>query len=130
MNTKSLSMILGAILVGAFFLAWFSYMGMGASGLDMVTAKGGDWQRYLILLIPLSGLLLFLGAMNNGNYILGRGLLTWLPLLTLIYILIVSPVIKGVAFGDVFKALGKGYGIGLCITLGTSIVLAFYNPKG
>lgn len=130
MNRKILTIVLAIALIVSFFLPFFSFLGMGMSGYDMVFSKGGtDWQRYLLLLIPLSGLLLLLGAINNGNYIVGRGLLSWLPLLTLIYILLVSPLIKGAAFGDVFKALGKAYGTGLWIGIVASLVLAFYNPK-
>ena len=64
-----------------------------------------------------------------GNYILSRGLLCWLPLLALIFTIIISPLIDGAAFGDVFKNIGKGYGIGMWLTLAASLLLAFYNPK-
>lgn len=128
MDRKTLTIILAVALIGSFFLPYFSFGGAGISGLDTVTAKGGNWEKYLILLIPLSGLLLLLGELNN-NYVLGRGLLTWLPLLTLIFIIFISPLIKGVAFGDIFKYIGKGYGAGLWITIGASLVLAFYNPS-
>jgi hypothetical protein len=32
------------------------------------------------------------------------------------------------SFGDVFKNFGKGFGIGLWVTLVSSLVLAIYNP--
>lgn len=130
MDRKTLTLVLAVALIGSFFLAYFSLFGQGISGFDMATSKGGDWQKYLMLLIPISGVLLLLGELNNGNYFISRSILSWLPLLTLLYLLLVSPIIKGAAIGDVFKALGKGYGIGLWIALASSLVLAFYNPKG
>ena len=134
MDKKTLNIVLGAALLGSFFLAYFSFFGQSISGYDMVfTGDGGGegaWKKYLMLLIPLTGLLLLVGAFNSGNSILPRGLLSVLPLLTLLYILIVDPLIDGREIGDIFKALGKGYGIGLWISIGASIVLAFYQPKG
>ena len=43
--------------------------------------------------------------------------------------MIAAPLINGVAIGDVFKGLGKGFGIGLWIAVAASVVLAFYQPK-
>lgn len=128
MDRKTLTIILAVALIGSFFLPFYSFGGVGISGLDTVTAKGGNWEKYILLLIPLSGLLLLLGELNN-NYVLPRGLLTWLPLLTVLFILFVNPLIKGAAFGDIFKYIGKGYGAGLWITIAASLVLAFYNPR-
>lgn len=129
MDKKMLSIILGVVLLGCFFLAYFSLFGVGVSGYDMVFSSGGDWTKYILLLIPIAGLLLLVGALNNGNYMLGRNLLSWLPLLAILFMLIVSPLINGMAIGDIFKALGKGYGIGLWITIAAAVILAFYNPK-
>ncbi len=133
MDKKTLNIILGAALLGSFFLAYFSFFGKSISGYDMVFGAGGGgneaWKKYLLLLIPLTGLLLLVGALNNGNSILPRGLLCVLPLLTLLYILIVDPLIGGRDIGDIFKALGKGYGVGLWITIVSSILLVFIQPK-
>ncbi len=129
MDKKMLTIILAVILIGCFFLAYFSFFGTDVSGYDLVFKGGGDWQKYILLLIPLSGVLLLIGALNNDNYPLGRNLLCWLPLLTILYTVLISPVIEGAAIGDVFKALGKGYGIGLWITIAASLVLALYNPR-
>ena len=130
MDRKMFTIILAIVLIGCFFLPYWSFMGMNVSGFDSVKASGGSWQKYILLLIPLSGVLLLIGAVNNENYPLGRNLLCWLPLLTVLYTIIVSPLIEGVGFGDIFKMIGKGYGIGWWITIAASLVLAFYNPKG
>lgn len=133
MDKKILTIVLSVVLIGCFFLAYFSFMGNGISGYDLVFSGGSggssDWEKYLLLLIPLSGVLLLIGALNNGNYIGGRGIWSWLPLLAVLYFIIVGPIVHGRAIGDVFKAIGKAYGIGLWITIGASLILAFYNPK-
>ena len=131
MNRKIVTIVLAVILIGCFFLPYVSLMGFNVSGYDSVFSGGGggDWKKYIPLLIPLSGLFLLIGALNNGNYILGRGLWAWLPLLTLLYMIIGQPLIDGVEFGDIFKTIGKGYGIGLWITIGAALVLAVYNPR-
>jgi hypothetical protein len=129
MDKKMLTIILAVVLIGCFFLPYWSGMGMSVSGLDSVTGQGGNWQKYIFLLIPLSGVMLLIGALNNGNYPGGRAIWTWLPLLTVLYVLIVKPLIDGAAIGDIFKMIGKGYGIGWWITIAASLVLALYNPK-
>lgn len=128
MDRKTLTIILAVALIGSFFLPYFSIFGTNVSGLDTVTAKGAGWERYVLLLIPLSGLLLLLGELNN-SYVIPRSLLTWLPLLALLFMMIINPLIKGAAFGDIFKTLGKGYGFGLWITIAASLALAFYQPR-
>lgn len=134
MDKKMLTIILAVVLIGCFFLAYFSMGGISISGYDLVFSGGsggkGDWEKYILLLIPISGILLLIGAVNNGNYIGGRAIWAWLPLLAVIYLILAGPLIHGRAIGDIFKAIGKGYGIGLWITIAASLVLAFYNPKG
>ena len=121
MDKKILTIVLAIVLIGCFFLA---YLGP-ASGLDLVKVKMFGWERFVLLLIPLSGVLLLVGALNNGNYPLGRNLLCWLPLLAVIFWIVGMPLING---GDI-GAMIKTVGIGLWITAGASLVLAFYNPK-
>jgi hypothetical protein len=129
MDRRMFTIIMAIILIGCFFLPYVSYMGMSVSGFDMVKAPGGSWEKYIPVLIPLSGLMLLIGAVNNGNYPLGRPLWAWLPLLTLLFWILVKPMIDGMKIGDVFKTVGEGYGIGLWITIGAALALAFYNPR-
>ena len=124
MDKKMLTIVLSVVLIGCFFLPYFKFMGAGASGYDIVFSGGGNWEKYLMLLIPVPALLLLIGALNNGNYIGGRTLWAWLPLLTILYHLI-RMVVEGAAVGDLVKVIG----IGLWISLAASLILAFYNPK-
>jgi hypothetical protein len=126
MNKKMLSIVLGAVLVGCFFLPYFSFFGMGISGFDTVFKGGADgsWEKYVLLLIPISGVMLLVGALNNGNYIGGRAIWCWLPLLTVLF-WIIRLVVEGAPFGDLFKL----FGVGFYITIAAAIVAAFYNPK-
>jgi hypothetical protein len=126
MDKKMFSIIMAILLIVAFFLSWAG----GTSGFDMVKS-GGDlfWEFYLLALIPLSGLMLLVGALNNGKYPGGRSLWAWLPLLTIIFFLLIFPLMHGQKFGDIIKSLGKDYGIGLWLTIVGSLLLAFYNPR-
>ena len=126
MGKKILTIILAAVLIGCFFLDYWG----GASGYDLVfKTPGNDWQKYISLLIPVSGAMLLIGALNNGNYIIARAIWALIPLLTILYLFIGYPLINGKAIGEIFKELGKGYGIGLWVTIGASLVLAFYHPR-
>lgn len=126
MAKKMLTIILALALIGCFFLDY----GGGVSGYDMVfKMPGNDWQKYIPLLIPVSGALLLIGALNNGNYFISRFIWSLVPLLTILYLFIGAPLMNGAAIGDIFKGLGKGYGIGLWVTIGASLVLAFYHPR-
>ena len=127
MDKKTLTIGLAIALLIAFFLPYYSGFAGKASGFDIVKGPG-DWETYVLILIPLSAVLLLVGALN-GNYPLSRNLLCWLPLLTVLFLLILNPLIQGVKFEYIFKAIGKGYGVGLWVTIVTSVVLAFYNPK-
>ena len=133
MDRKMLTLILGLALAGCFFLPYFDVGFLGKySGFNAVFPKGGGgegWERYVWLLIPVAGVLLVFGALSNENYFLGRGFLSWLPLLALIFNLIISRLLHKEAIGDILKTLGKGYDIGLWITIGASLILAFYNPR-
>ena len=125
MDRKTFTIVLALALIVCFFLAYFSFMGASISGYDFVFGKGmTGWERYVILLIPISGLLLLIGALT-GNYIGGRGLWAWLPLLAVLFLLIIKPLIDGAGL----KGIGQGYGIGLWITIVAALLLALYNPR-
>src|SRR5436190_23070906 len=120
MNTRTLTIILAVALVGCFFLPYVSVGGFSASGYDSVFKMPGNWQKYIPALIPLSGILLLIGAANNGNYPLGRNLLAWLPLLTVIYMLVIDPLlIHKQSIGDMIKVVGYG----LWISVAAAVVL-------
>ncbi|MBS1759536.1 MAG: hypothetical protein JST23_05360 [Bacteroidetes bacterium] len=94
-----------------------------------MATKGNSWEGYVLFLIPLSGLMLLIGGLNNGNYPLGRSLWTILPLLGILFMIIGEPIIQGQGISDVFSALGKGYGIGLWLSIIAAIAALAYTPK-
>ena len=136
MDKKVFSIILGLAFVVCFFLP--TMVGPNGSGsmLDFVKYNAGSRLdfldqlfKYIWILFPLSGLMLLLGALNNGKYPGGRSMWVWLPFLAILYVVIIYPLIKGVAIGDIFKSIGKGWGIGYWIALVASIIGIAYNPR-
>jgi hypothetical protein len=132
MDRKVLSILLGLALLVSFFLPYLDFGGSTASGLDIVKNAGESRDpvmTYIWLIFPLSGLMLLIGALNNGNYPGGRALWLWLPLLALIFILFIYPVMNDVTIGDAFKTFGRGFGIGLWIALAASVIGVIVNPR-
>ena len=138
MNNKQIvTIILALCLIGFFFLPYISVGGLfTASGFDMVTATGvqsNDTEtilmKYIWLLIPLSGIMLLIGALNNGNYFLGRGVWALLPLLTLIYVIVRIIMEAGGQGSPGISEMLKMFGYGFWGTAVASLVLAFYWPK-
>jgi hypothetical protein len=131
MNRKIVTIVLAVLLIASFFLP----IGTAASTSPFDIVKGPSYgsefeallMKYLWLLIPLSGVILLIGALNNGNYFLGRGLWAFLPLLALLYLIIRPLTVMEVRFD--IGGLLKGMGVGLWIALVSSLVLAFYWPK-
>jgi hypothetical protein len=137
-NKKIVTIIFALCLIGFFFLPYFSLGPFGTiSGFDIVTGPGGNSgdvetmiMKYIFILIPLSGIMLLIGAVNNGNYFLGRGLWALLPLLTLIYFIVRSLMGRPGQNSPEISELIKTFGYGFWATLGVSLALAFYWPKG
>jgi hypothetical protein len=122
MDRKTFTIVMAIALIAGFFLPLFK---IGGSAFDIVKA-GGSWENYLWVIIPICGLLLLLGEFNN-KYVTSRGLLTWLPLLTILVSLILIPLINKAKLD--FGTLIKFFGVGMWAMLIASILIAFYNPR-
>lgn len=128
MSKKTLTIILALVLFGCFFLP---YLGSGfytMSGFDAVFKTNyftDSWIKYFWLLIPVSAVLLLLGA-AEGKYFISRNTLVWIPLLTILFILVNVKMDTRASIGNLLEGMGYGF----WISLATSIMLAFYNPKG
>jgi hypothetical protein len=133
MDKRTITIILAVVLIGCFFLPYLQFFGKGASGYDIVTARGNGKEilmQYIWILLPLSGLMLLLGAMNHGNYILGRSFWIWLAVLTCVFVivkLLIDAKGTGESFGigEIFKV----FGLGFWISLGVALIVALFNPR-
>lgn len=128
MDRKTVIIVLALALIVAFFLPLVSVGGTGMSAFDLVKSKMPGWEKYLYLIFPICGLLLLLGALNN-NYVVPQSLLTWLPFITVLFIILLYPIIQGAKIDAVFKRIGSNYGVGWWVTIVASTILAFYNPR-
>ncbi len=118
MSKKLLTIVLGIALIAFFFVptdtSFYNWV---------FNMPGGDWQKYIPLIFPISGLMLLIGAANKDQYFLGRGLWAWLPILAVLYWLIGAPLMNHIPFGDIMSSLGKGYSINMWGTIAASVVL-------
>lgn len=129
MNRKIFTIVLAIVIIAGFFLP-ISNHGSGSafdaiqqsypvSGLEPMLMK------YLWILVPVSGLILLVCALNNEHYVPARFLWAVLPLLALAY-LIGRPATEGVDIMDMVKT----FGIGFWAMVGGALILAIYHPGG
>ena len=142
MNKKIWTIILGGLIILGFFLPYLQFGGiLAVSGFDLVfnssRTLGSDsiskLELYFWLIIPLAGLLLLLGALNNEKYILSRGFLKWLPLLGLLFIFarftFAADGNVNRTDGDMYSTIIKLLGSGYWISLVAAILLVAYTPR-
>ncbi len=126
MKKKTLSILLSLVLFGCFFLPYFFMQ----SGYDVIFKSNFGivalgWGKYFWLLIPVSAIMLLLGA-SDGKYFIGKNTLEWIPLLTLLFIIVWLKIKTDSSIGNLLEGMGYGF----WISLATSLMLKFYNPKG
>jgi hypothetical protein len=129
MNRKYLTIVMAIALIAAFFLPLLS--GIKISPFDIVTAPGKSndaLMKYIWVLIPISAILLLIGALNNEQYFLGRGIWAWLPFATLVFVLIRLYFKEGDAKVP-FVEFIKTFGVGFWIMFAASLILAFSWSK-
>lgn len=86
MKRKTANLILSAAIIGCFFLPLFEWHSFEMSGLNYILSSHIPSYKYVLLLIPFSALFLFVGALNNGSYLLNRKTLSLIPFFTLVFI--------------------------------------------
>src|SRR5258706_5801756 len=89
MSRKSFMLILSFVLFTGFFLPLFEWHSFEMSGPNYILSTHIPSYKYFLLLIPFSALFLFLGALNDENYIFNKEILEWIPLLSLVFIFII-----------------------------------------
>lgn len=125
MDRKIFTILFSAILLVGFFLPYIGGIFSGYDILSLAIKVKGEWSQYLLVLVPLSAVILIIGALNNERYFLGRELWVWLPFLVLAYVVIRLIIETKAEVVDVFKGMSYGY----WISLGASIFLAFGRPR-
>ena len=126
MDRKTVTLILAVILIAGFFLPYIStdlFSTTGVSGFELIKG-GGKADKYVLLLAPIAGLLLLVGASNGENYTPSRGVLALLALIGVLY-LVIRTLIEGADIGQLIKMLGLGY----WLSLAASVLLVLYNPR-
>ena len=137
MDRKTITIILALALISCFFLPYLKYGAISANGFNLLTAKaprsaekGLLLMKYIWILIPVAATMLIVGALNNGNYFMGRGIWALLPLLTVLLVAVqVFRDAKHRKSDVAISDLSENFGIGYWITAGISLVLAFYWPR-
>ena len=88
MKRKTAAIISSFAILVSFFFPIFNWHSYEMSGLNYILSSHIPSYKYVLLFIPFSALLLFWGAMNDEKYLFNKEILSWMPLLSLAFILI------------------------------------------
>jgi len=137
-KTKGIVIVLGIILVLAFFMPWLKidfFASISLSGWDMVFGDAGkiieNELKYIALLIPVSGILIIMGAgFNNERYILPKEILFLAPFLSIYMISFIILLIFGNGGPLQNSDLTRFFGMGVWLTFISSLILLFFIVGG
>ncbi len=130
MDRKIVILILSFALFGSFFMPLFEWHSFEMSGLNYILSTHIPSYKYFLILIPLSSLFLFLGALYDGNYFFSRKLLSRIPLVTLIFVFIIRCINENsenrfTDNDDIFSTIDLGF----WLVLSFSLLLVFVESK-
>jgi hypothetical protein len=86
MKRKTIVAILSVALLSSFFFPVFDWYHFEMSGLNYVLSTHISSYKYLLLLVPFSALFLFWNALSNEIDFFNSKILSWLPLVSLLFI--------------------------------------------
>ncbi len=129
-DRKIITLLLSFAVFSSFFMPLFEWHSFEMSGLNYILSTHIPPYKYFLILIPFSASFLFYGALNDENYFFSRKLLSWVPILTLIFIFIMRciPGNSENNFSDNSNVF-SGIDLGFWLTLSFSFLLVFIKGK-
>jgi hypothetical protein len=95
MKRKTATLILSFGIFCCFFLPLFEWHNFEMTGLNYVISSHIPRYKYVLLLIPFFAIFLFFGALNDEKYLFNRLVFSWLPFLSLVFIMILRYMYGG-----------------------------------
>src|SRR2546423_4273144 len=130
MDKKTSTLILSFAIFSSFFLPLFDWHSFEMNGLNYILSTHIPSYKYFLLLIPFSALFLFWGAANDDIYFFNRKILSWMPLLSIVFIFIIRYMNRNAENnfsdnGNFFSTINTGFWLMLFF----SLLLVFVNEK-
>jgi hypothetical protein len=126
MDKKIITLILSLAILSSFFMPLFEWHSFEMSGFNYILSTHIPPYKYFLILIPFSTSFLFYGTLNDENYFFNRKLLSWVPLLTLLFIFIMRYITgdSESSFTDNSNFISGVY-FGFWLMLSFSVLLVF-----
>jgi hypothetical protein len=126
MDRKIVTLILSLAILSSFFMPLFEWHSFEMNGLNYILSTHIPSYKYFLILIPFSTSFLFYGTLNEENYLFNRKFLSWIPLLTLLFIFIMRNITgdSESSFTD-NSNIFSGIYLGFWLLLSSSVLLVF-----
>jgi hypothetical protein len=95
MNRKTVVSVLSFAIACSFYFPLFDWHHFEMSGLNYLLSDHTPVYKYVLLLIPCSASFLFFDALSDQNHFFKRKIISWLPVLTLLFIIIMRYLAPG-----------------------------------
>ena len=126
MKRKNITLVLSFAVFSSFFMPLFEWHAFEMTGPNYILSTHIPSYKYFLLLIPISAIVLFFGALDDENYLLSRNLMSALPFLVSIFVLVMKYLTREPSSGDsVFSEIDFGF----WMVLGFSLLLMFTKGK-
>lgn len=118
MRRDTATLILSFAVFVSFFLPLFQWHSFEMNGFNFILSSHIASYKYLLLFVPFSALFLFVGALENENYLINRTSLSWLPFLSLLVVFFMRYLKApsendSIEKGNLFAGVDYGFWTGL-----------------